>query len=331
MSSPVRPGRFVSTGVLPAATHVEDLIASAREEFAAVSEGQLSSVYPALAAADPDQFGIALATVEGVVHQVGDAGVAVTLMSVSKPFAFALACADRGIDEVRRVIGVNATGMPFNSIEAVARAEGGRTNPMVNSGAISTTSLAPGATDEDRWAWLRDGLGRFAGHPLDLDETTLASARETNFRNRGIATLVRDAGGLAGDPLEAVDLYTRQCCLLVSCVDLAVMGATLADGGVNPVTGEQVVSADVARATLAVMSIAGMYETSGDWLLDVGVPAKSGISGGLMAVSPGKGGLGVFSPLLDGAGNSVRGQLVARRLAADLGLDLLGSASEPRS
>lgn len=322
-------GRFVSTGHLPADAAVDQLLAAARSEYAEAAEGRLSEVYPALAAADPTLFGIALVDVSGRVHEVGDSRTGFTMMSVSKPFVFALACAERGIEDVRRSVGVNATGMPFNSIEAVARADGGRTNPMVNAGAIATTSLAPGGTAEERWSWLSAGLGRFAGHRLEVDESTLASARATNFRNRALATLVREAGGLAGDPLEAVDLYTRQCCLVVNCADLAVMGATLADGGVNPVTGERVVGADVARAALAVMSIAGMYETSGDWLLDVGCPAKSGISGGLVTVSPGKGGLGLFSPPLDGAGNTVRGQLAARRLAADLGLDLLGSVPYP--
>ena len=317
--------RFVSSGSLPEGRYVDDLLRSAHAQFADVRDGSVSTTYPALATADPDLFGLGLTRADGVVHTVGDARASFTLMSVSKPFVFALVADTLGPDDVRRRIGVNATGLPFNSAQAVERSPDGRTNPMVNAGAIGTTALVPGGTPAEQWLHIVDGLSRFAGRPLQLDGATLASARATNFRNRALAMLLGEAGVLAVDPLVAVDLYTRQCCLEVSATDLATMGATLADGGVNPVTGERVVDAAVARATLAVMSIAGMYESSGDWLLDVGVPGKSGISGGVVAVSPGKGALGVFSPPLDGDGNSVRGQLVARFLARELGLDLLGS------
>jgi glutaminase len=158
-----------------------------------------------------------------------------------------------------------------------------------------------------------------------MDERTLGSARATNHRNRGLAHLLAGLGALDGDPLEAVELYTRQCCLAVTAVDLAVMGATLADGGTNPLTGGRVVDPETAHATLAVMTIAGMYETSGDWLFDVGMPGKSGIGGGIVTVSPGKGALGTYSPLLDAAGNSVRGELAVRHLTRSLGLDILAS------
>lgn len=319
--------RFVSTGALPSHARVGALVRHAHELFRSNPDGELSAVYPVLAQADPALFGIALTEGDGVVHEAGDSRVPFTLMSVSKPFVFALVCDEVGIDAARSLVGVNATGLPFNSAHAVDRAADGRTNPMVNAGAIASTSLVPGGDVESRWGWLADGLARFAGRPLDLDEATLASARATNFRNRALAMLLRGADALAGEPEAAVELYTRQCSLLATSVDLATMGATLADGGLNPVTGQRVVSAAAARAALAVMSIAGMYEASGDWLLDVGYPGKSGISGGIVAVSPGKGALGVFSPLLDGDGNSVRGQLAARFLAAELGLDLL--ASEP--
>lgn len=319
--------RFVSTGTLPDLATVDTLVHEAYRRFANVEEGALSRVYPALATADPAAFGICLAGVSGAARSVGDVEARFTLMSVTKPFVFALACEALGIDAVRRLVGVNATGLPFNSAQAVERTSDGRTNPMVNAGAIATTSAIPGATLDERWAALHEGLSRFAGRPLGMDEATLASARATNFQNRALAMLLGGAGALIGDPLDAVDLYTRQCCLEVSAQDLAIMGATLADGGVHPISGERVVSQVVARASLAVMSIAGMYESSGDWLLDVGMPGKSGISGGVVAISPGKGALGVFSPPLDNEGNSVRGQLVARFLARELGLDVLGSAS----
>ena len=221
---------------------------------------------------------------------------------------------------------MNATGLAFNSATAVERDPQGRTNPMVNPGAIATTSLVPGRDVEERWA-------RRARHPVPLrrpsswpsTRTTLESARATNHRNRALANMLAGAGALEGDALEAVEVYTRQSCLSVSAVDLAVMGATLADGGTNPVTGSAVVDPEVAHATLAVMTIAGLYETSGDWLLDVGMPGKSGIGGGIVTVSPGKGALGTFSPLLDPEGNSVRGGLAARDLARRLGLDVLAS------
>ncbi|NLG20228.1 MAG: glutaminase A [Actinomycetales bacterium] len=292
-----------------------------------VDEGQVSRVYPSLERARREHFGLGLVGVSGSVQEVGDSRVEFTIMSVAKPFAFALAAQQVGIDAVVRQVGVDATGLPFNSAYAVERTSDGRTNPMVNAGAIATTSLFTGATPEDRWEVLAEGLSRFAGHELEVDEEVLACARETNFRNRALAMLLRELRAIDVDPLETVDLYTRQSCLRVTAVDLAVMGATLADGGVNPITGVRVVDAEVARATLVVMTVAGLYETSGDWLLRVGIPGKSGIGGGIVAVSPGKGALGSFSPPLDREGNSVRGQLAARALSRELGLDIL--ASEP--
>jgi glutaminase len=227
---------------------------------------------------------------------------------------------------VRERIGVNATGLAFNSLEAIERGPGGRTNPMVNPGAIATTALVPGATPAERWGFVRDGLGRFAGRELALDDEIYASASETNHRNREIVRLLESRGRLSGDSAEALDLYTRQSSLSVTARDLAAMGATLADGGVNPLTGIRVVGETACRHTLAVMTTAGLYESSGDWIYEIGLPAKSGIGGGLVTVSPGKGGLGTFAPPLDAAGNSVRGQLVAQFLSRRLGLDIFVSS-----
>ena len=243
-----------------------------------------------------------MASVEGRVHAVGDAEVPFTIMSVAKPFTFALVCDVLGPDEIQRRVGVNATGLPFNSLEALEVDTDGRTNPMVNPGAIATASFAPGESATEKWRFVRDGLSRFAGRPLALDEETFESASATNYRNRELAASLARHGGLGCEPAGALDVYTRQSCLAVTARDLAVMGATLADGGVNPVTGERVVSADTCRYALAVMTTAGLYETSGDWLYDVGLPGKSGIGGGIVTVSPGKGGLGTFSPLLDECG-----------------------------
>ncbi|HET6743350.1 MAG TPA: glutaminase A [Kribbella sp.] len=317
--------RYVSTGGLPIATRVQTLVQTAYERFVGVADGAVSDVYPVLQRADVDAFGICVAAADGRLFEAGDARRTFTIMSVAKPFAFALVCQAIGVDAVRELVGVNATGLPFNSIRAVEQSPAGRTNPMVNAGAIATTSLAPGEAPEDRWRFLLDGLSGFAGHELVLDTETLDSALATNHRNRALAALLRSMGGLAGDAEVATELYTRQSCLLVSAVDLAVMGATLADGGVCPTTRRRVVDPDIARVTLAVMTVAGLYETSGDWLLDVGVPGKSGIGGGIVTVSPGTGALGTFSPPLDAAGNSVRGRLAAEFLARRLGLDLLAS------
>lgn len=320
---------YVSTGHLPPHERVAALVAEAHARFAGTSGGRNSEVYPALTEVPRELFGIAVVETSGATYEAGDAGHEFAIMSVSKPFVFALVCDAVGVQTVREQVGVNATGLPFDSLAAIERSPDGRTNPMVNAGAIATASLVPGATHEDRWDFVRDGLSRFAGHALRLDESVLASASATNDRNRSLARLLRDRGRLHVDPMEAVDLYTRQCALGVSARTLAVMGATLADGGVNPWTGERVVAAETCRYVLAVMVTAGLYETSGDWLYDIGLPGKSGIGGGIVTVSPGKGGLGTFAPPLDEAGNSVKGQLVAKFLSQRLGLDLF--ASEPWS
>jgi glutaminase len=296
---------------------VQAWVDEAYNRYARSADGEVSRVYPALASVPPDLFGICVAGTSGRIYRAGDADHEFTIMSVSKPFVFALVCDRVGPAAIRDKIGVNATGMPFNSSDAVERSLDGRTNPMVNPGAIATTSLAPD------WQFLHDGLSQFAGRELAFDDEVYASASATNDRNRDIAGLLADRGRVYSDPADAVDLYTRQCSVRVDARDLAVMGATLADGGVNPVTGERVIDASVCHYTLAVMLAAGLYETSGDWLYEVGLPGKSGIGGGIVTVSPGKGGLGTFAPRLDAAGNSVRGSLVARFLSARLGMDLL--------
>ena len=319
---------FVSTGHLPSPEQVRRSVQEAYERYRTVAEGENSTVYPALARVPAGLFGICAVGTSGSVAAAADAGHGFTIMSVAKPFVFALLCQALGPEEIRRRIGVNATGLAFNSLAAVEWSRDGRTNPMVNAGAIATTSLAPGATAAERWGFLHDGLSRFAGRALPLDEEVYASASATNHRNRALANLLESHGRLWCDPAEAVDLYTRLSSLAVSATELAVMGATLADGGVNPLTRERVVDAAVCHFTLAVMTTTGMYETSGDWLYDVGVPGKSGIGGGIVIVAPGKGALGTFAPPLDGFGNSVKGQLAARFLARRLGLSLFVSEPE---
>lgn len=314
---------YVSTGKLPPAEVVTRLIGEAHERFAQLEQGEVSQVYPALARVPSNLFGICVAGSNGRLFSVGDAEHEFTIMSVSKPFIFALVCDVIGATGARERLGVNATGYAFNSVTGIERHPDGRTNPMVNAGAIATTSLVPGENEDARWRFILDGLSRFAGRQLSVNDEVYQSASATNFRNRSIAWMLESVGRIYCDPVEAVELYTRQCALNVSARDLAVMGATLADGGFNPVTREQVVKPDVCHYALAVMLTAGLYETSGDWLYEVGLPGKSGIGGGIVTVSPGKGGLGAFAPPLDQAGNSVRGQLATQFLSQRLGLDML--------
>jgi glutaminase len=319
---------YVSTGHLPTSDLVRSLVAEAFQRYKSNTEGSNSQVYPALARVPTGLFGVCVVASSGNVYAAGDAEYEFAIMSVSKPFVFALVCQSMGAEKARDKLGVNATGLPFNSLAAIERNEEGRTNPMVNAGAIATTSFVPGTTIDAKWRFIHDGLSGFAGHTLPLNSEVYASALETNDRNHSIARLLRSYGRIEADPSETTELYTKQCSLNVSAKDLAMMGATLADGGVNPLTGQRVVDAASCRCALAVMATAGLYETSGEWLFDIGLPGKSGIGGGIVAVSPGKGGLGTFAPPLDRAGNSVKGQLVAKFLAQRLGMNLFVSKPE---
>lgn len=327
---PPADDRYTSTGHLPPGDVVAAEVADAHASLAAVTRGVLSTTYPALATVDPALFGICVVGADGSVHGAGDVDVAFPIMSVAKPFTFALVCDALGPEVAAERTGVDATGMAFASLEAVER-RAGRTNPMVNAGALVAVASVPGADHASRAAAIEQGLAGFAGRPLALDPVVYRSASDTNHRNRALASLLVEVGALAGDAAEVLDLYTRQSCLSVTAGDLAVMGATLADGGVNPLTGRRVVGEAACRSALAVMATAGMYERSGTWLFTVGLPAKSGISGGMVTVSPGKGGLGTYSPPIDPAGNSVRGTATAARLARSLGLDLFASAPVARA
>jgi glutaminase len=320
--------RYVSTGHLPSPELVQALVDEAHAQFKSNSEGSNSDVYPALARVPKELFGVCVASSSGNIYAAGDAEYEFAIMSVSKPFVFALICQAIGAESARDKLGVNSTGLPFNSLEAIERNPDGKTNPMVNAGAMATTSLVPGANIDARWRFIHDGLSGFAGRKLPLNTEVYESATKTNDRNQSIARLLRSYGRIELDAAETTDLYTKQCSLNVSARDLALMGATLADGGVNPQTKQQVVDAGSCRYALAVMATAGLYETSGDWLFDIGLPGKSGIGGGIVAVSPGKGGLGVFAPPLDKVGNSVKGQLVAKFLADQLGMNLFVSKPE---
>ena len=245
---------FVSTGSLPSPDDVRALVEIAHSTFASEVGGRVADYIPALATANAAHFGICVAGANGQRFAVGEADHPFSIQSVSKPFVFALVCDALGPDEAERRLGVDATGQSFNSVLAVELRPDHTTNPMVNSGAIATTSLVAGDSAEERWGRVLDGLSRFAGRRLELDEHVYLSETATNDRNEGIAHLLRGYSRIYCDPDEATDVYTRQCSLLVTARDLATMGATLATGGVNPVTGERVVSADTCRRVLAVMA-----------------------------------------------------------------------------
>ncbi|WP_311211582.1 MULTISPECIES: glutaminase A [unclassified Arthrobacter] len=315
----------VSTGTLPGWQQVDSLVAASHERNRACSDGAVADYIPALAQADPELFGVCVVEVDGGVHVAGDADVKFSIQSISKAFVYALVCEEFGHAAVADLVGVNNTGLAFNSVMAIELNNGHPMNPMVNAGALATTALMPGMTPDEQWAAIHSGLSAFAGRDLVLDEEVYASEAATNTRNSAIARLLESYGRMGRDPLDVVDVYTRQCSLLVSARDLAIMGATLADGGVNPVTGKRVVSADVCRDTLAVLAANGLYERSGEWLFEIGLPGKSGVSGGLLTVSPGKAGIGAYSPRLDAAGNSVRGQQATAYLSRVLGLNIFAS------
>jgi len=322
---------FVSNGTLPSREEVRALVEIAYARYRDEGAGRIADYIPALAQADPSAFGLCVANTRGEAYALGDAQAPFSIQSVSKPFVFALVCDALGPQETASRLGVDATGLPFNSIMAIELRADRTTNPMVNSGAIATTSLVPGSDAKDRWDYVRSGLSRFAGRELALDERVYNSEASNNMRNAGIAHLLRGYGRMYCDPDEAIEVYTRQCSLLVTARDLALMGATLAGGGVHPVTGEQVVRPDTCHRVLAVMASAGLYERSGSWLYEVGLPGKSGVSGGMVTVSPGKGAVAAFSPLLDAAGNSVRGGLATKFLSERLGLNLFVSAPATRA
>ncbi len=315
----------VSTGELPTPEVVASLLVEVYDLYRSVDEGAVADYIPALADADPSLFGMSIFGVGGRSFSIGDAQQLFSIQSISKAFVFALVCDAIGHEEAHQLLGVNATGLAFNSVMAIELNQERTMNPMVNAGAMATTSLVPGATTDDRWEFIRQGLSRFAGRQLHLDQEVYASESATNLRNQGIAHLLQSYGRLFADPDDTTDLYTRQCSLLVSAADLAVMGATLASGGVNPMTGQRVIEPFNCKHVLAALATAGLYEHSGDWLYEVGLPGKSGVSGGIVTISPGKGGLGTFSPLLDEAGNSIRGQRATRYVSEKLGLNIFAS------
>ncbi len=307
---------------------LQDTLVELHARFAGVSAGDVASYIPELSRALPDSFGICVATVDGHVYSVGDSAVPFTIQSISKPFVYGLALADRGLAQVAERVSVEPSGDAFNAI-SLDPGSGRPRNPMINAGAIATAGLVAGADSAGKMARTLEFLSGFAGASLGFDDGVYRSERDTGHRNRAIAYLLRNAGILGEDVDDVVDRYFRQCSVLVTCADLAMMAATLANGGQNPRTGEHVIAPDLVAQMLSVMATCGMYDYAGSWLYRVGMPAKSGVAGGIIAVLPGQLGIGVFSPPLDQVGNSVRGVAVCEALSEEFGLHLLRPPISP--
>ena len=299
------------------------------EKFGQDNSGKLADYIPELSKADPTHFGISLATIDGHVYDSGDCAAPFTIQSVSKAFVFATALEKIGIEKVENIIGVEPSGEAFNSIRL--NAANRPFNPMVNAGAIACSGLIYEKYGQESYGLIRDMLGKFAGRELTIDQNVFQSETRTGDRNRAIAWLLRNYDGLPVDVDKVLEVYFQQCSLIVTSRDLAVMGATLANGGVNPVTGEQVISQSNVARTLAVMTSSGMYDYAGEWAYRVGMPAKSGVGGGIVASLPGQLGVGVFSPLLDSHGNSVRGLKVCEALSAQFDLHMLNVTADVRT
>ncbi len=291
------------------------------DSLLAIKGGEVASYIPELTRADPSWLGIAMMTVDGHVYQAGESRQSFTIQSISKAITYGLALEDRGLEAVLGKVGVEPSGEAFNSI-SLEPGTGRPLNPMINAGAIATTGLIESRSDATPMERILQSFARYTGHPMEIDDKVYRSESDTGHRNRAIAHLLYGHGILDRAPERVVDLYFRQCSILVTARDLAAMGACLANNGVNPVTGVPALQSRYVEKVLSVMSTCGMYDYSGAWIFNVGMPAKSGVGGGIMAVLPGQFGLGLFSPPLDEKGNSVRGIEACKRLSADFGLHL---------
>jgi glutaminase len=320
--------RLLAAAVLLAATaapapaqtpaEIRTALNAAYEKYRNLQEGKNADYIPALAKVDPKLFGIALVTADGQVYRVGDTTTEVSIQSISKVFTLARILQDSGGAAVLKNTGVDATGLAFNSIVAIEEKKGHEMNPLVNAGAITTTSMVSGSSYDEIWQKVLDTYDGFAGRKLSVLDEVYKSEAATNQRNRAIGALMYAYGHIHANPDQATDIYTRQCSVGVNASDLAMMAATLANGGINPVTNRRMLDAKHVPGLLAVMSTAGLYDDSGQWLFETGLPAKSGVGGGLIAVSPGKWGIAVISPPLDAAGNSVRAQKVIADVSSAL-------------
>jgi glutaminase len=298
--------------------NIQKVLNDAYNKFKDLKEGKNADYIKELANVDPNIFGITLISTDGQIYTMGDIKSQVSIQSVSKVFTMAQVLEEQGHQAIQDKIGVDATGMRFNSIVAVELQKGKEINPLVNPGAIAATSLVNGADSAAKWKSIVQMQSDFAGRQLSLDMPVYISEAGDNLRNQAIAHLLLAYGRMYFDPVQSTDIYTKQCALAVSAKDLAEMAATLANGGVNPVTKKKVVSPETVMYTLPVMATAGLYDDSGIWFFNSGLPAKSGVGGGLLAVCPGKFGIAVVSPPLDAAGNSVKAQKVIQYVIAQL-------------
>ena len=312
-----------------ASSPIQRYLEGLHARYAGLRDGEVATYIPELAKVDPDKFAICIATTDGRVYEVGDARTRFTIQSISKPLTYGLALGDHGLDEVMRRIGVEPTGDAFNSI-SLEPDTGRPLNPMINAGAIAAASMVSGHSPQDKAARLLAVYSMYAGRSLEIDADVFESERSTGHRNRAIGHMLRNFE-ILDDPEPALDLYFRQCSITVDCRDLSLIAATLANGGVHPVTGECALDAVHVERVLSVMTTCGLYDAAGEWVFRVGMPAKSGVGGGILVVLPGQLGIGVFSPRLDAHGNSVRGLEVCKDLSRDLDLHFLRSARSSRS
>jgi glutaminase len=308
---------------VPVKADVDAALKAAFDKYKGLQEGKNADYIPALAKVDPNLYGIALVAVDGTVYTMGDLKSEVSIQSISKVFTLAKVIEEQGPDAIAKTIGVDATGMRFNSIIAVEMAQkalgGPEMNSLVNPGAIATTSMVKGATRDEVWKSIVSFYSEFAGRPLSVNQEVFKSEADSNQRNQAIGMLMYAYGYIKANPQQATDVYTEQCSVSVNAKDLAMMAATLANGGKNPVSGKQVMKNENVPKVLAVMATAGLYDDTGKWLYRTGLPGKSGVGGGIIAVSPGKFGIAVISPPLDDAGNSVRAQKAIADISNALG------------
>ena len=308
----------------PAVKEFQRLVDTAYAKYKDLKDGKNADYIPILTETPSDLFGVVIVTKDGKVYSAGDVDYVFSIQSVSKPFTAALVMTEQGPAVLKEKIGVEPTGMAFNSKLALAVYENS-VNPLVNAGAIAAVSLVQATSEQERWNKVQQNLSDFAGRPLTVLEKVYDSEYSTAFGNRGIANLLYNWGRLYSDPEEALRVYTRECSVGVSAKDLGVMGATLANGGVNPLTKKQVMPAQHVPELLAVMATAGFYDESGDWMYTAGLPAKTGVGGGIVAVVPGRFAIAAFSPRLNEAGNSVRSLKAIRDIAGELGVGVFGA------
>lgn len=314
---------LASPGTASEEASLSNVVARAHADFRKLDEGETAQYIPVLAAADPEQFGLVAMTVEGELIAVGDTEVPFAIMSAAKPFTLALLLSQQGRTVVPERIGVEPTGLPFNDLSGIRRDRNQPMNPMVNAGAITAVSLLEVDSPEQRWPLILDYFSDFAGERLALMGEVYKSVGRSNYQNRALVNLLQVNGWLGTDPTSTLDVYNKQSCVSVTARQLAAMGATLANGGTNPVTGKQVLDAELVDEVLSVMLLSGFYDESGRWAYDVGLPAKSGVGGGIVAVVPGRMALVAYSPKLSPAGNSVRGMRAIAQIAGELRLSLL--------